>query len=595
MSGKSRTARERVKENKYDVEAWTQLLREAQNRGKMPEIRNVYEEILTVFPTAAHYWKAYAEAELADNNIAEVKSVFARCLKGRCPNVELWRSYLQFIKKMNDGRGGSGDAVQVQKAYEYTLDQVGCDVAAGVVWQEYINFLKSPKPGSPSYAVLFGGAAGKEESKRTVMLRRAYQRALIVPTNSIDNIWRSYESFEKEAGKNLAASMLAEYKFKYQAARTVLHERKKLLEGIKWTALALPVSARSTEMEQQAALWRKYIAYEASNPQQLEKEALQARVGLAYDQALMFLYHYPEFWHDAAAWHMTHPLGGGIHSASLLFRRSRAAIPNCPMLRYAAADAEEAAALRARADNDELEAEKHLEAAETVYKELIGEGDDVSEVQEDPRSRTLSWILYMRFARRSLSVKKSREVFMRARKWPDCCWEVYAASAMMEWERGREEKVTRNIFESGLKKFLTNHEYIDAYAGFLLGIGDAVNARTLYERALQDLTDPAVAKPLWDSFLRFEYRVGTLDAYLSIEKRRREALEGSTSDHDTLEVLMLRYNSFGLSPVSGSLKSYVHAKVSGRPWAEAEGEKPARASAAPEAPAGTAKALGTLS
>jgi hypothetical protein len=45
--------------------------------------------------------------------------------------------------------------------------------------------------------------------------------------------------------------MLSEYKHKYQAAKTVFQDRRKLLEGIKWNLLALPLSCKSAEMEQQ--------------------------------------------------------------------------------------------------------------------------------------------------------------------------------------------------------------------------------------------------------------------------------------------------------------------------------------------------------
>lgn len=44
----------------------------------------------------------------------------------------------------------------------------------------------------------------------------------------------------------------------------------------------------------QAAAWRAYIGWERSNPQRLDGPALAARVSLAYEQALMPLYHHPE-------------------------------------------------------------------------------------------------------------------------------------------------------------------------------------------------------------------------------------------------------------------------------------------------------------
>ncbi len=47
--------RARVTENKFDTEAWAQLVREAQSRvlaNGIQELRDVFEEILKVFPTS---------------------------------------------------------------------------------------------------------------------------------------------------------------------------------------------------------------------------------------------------------------------------------------------------------------------------------------------------------------------------------------------------------------------------------------------------------------------------------------------------------------------------------------------------------------
>lgn len=42
----------RVKENKYDIEAWTWLINEAQQTGDLEVIREMYERFLNVFPTS---------------------------------------------------------------------------------------------------------------------------------------------------------------------------------------------------------------------------------------------------------------------------------------------------------------------------------------------------------------------------------------------------------------------------------------------------------------------------------------------------------------------------------------------------------------
>lgn len=77
----------------------------------------------------------------------------------------------------SEGTGNAG-LLGVKKAYEFTLDKIGQDLNAGNIWQEYINFLESPKPGSPSYEALFsGGPPGQEEAQRTALVRWVQRNA----------------------------------------------------------------------------------------------------------------------------------------------------------------------------------------------------------------------------------------------------------------------------------------------------------------------------------------------------------------------------------------------------------------------------------
>lgn len=46
------------------------------------------------------HWKAYAELEMAAGNQSGVKAIFSRCLL-HCPSVDLWLSYLTFIKTVS--------------------------------------------------------------------------------------------------------------------------------------------------------------------------------------------------------------------------------------------------------------------------------------------------------------------------------------------------------------------------------------------------------------------------------------------------------------------------------------------------------------
>jgi hypothetical protein len=63
-------------------------------------------------------------------------------------------------------------------------------------------------------------------------------------------------------------------------------------------------------------LWKRFIAYEKTNPQRLDAAAFKARVIFAYKQALMCLRHYPEMWHEYAMSILEPSLGGAGSSVA---------------------------------------------------------------------------------------------------------------------------------------------------------------------------------------------------------------------------------------------------------------------------------------
>lgn len=56
-------AQKTVNESPYDLEAWSILIRESQNRP-ITEVRPVFEKLVSVFPSAGRYWKIYIEQEV---------------------------------------------------------------------------------------------------------------------------------------------------------------------------------------------------------------------------------------------------------------------------------------------------------------------------------------------------------------------------------------------------------------------------------------------------------------------------------------------------------------------------------------------------
>lgn len=129
---------------------------------------------------------------------------------------------------MNDKRGSDG-LEETKKAFDFMLNYVGNDVASGPVWMDYIAFLKSMPVVTP-----------QEESHRMTTVRKVYQKAILVPTNHVEQLWKDYENFENSVSRTLAKGLLSEYQPKFNSAKAVYRERKKYIDDIDWNMLAVP-------------------------------------------------------------------------------------------------------------------------------------------------------------------------------------------------------------------------------------------------------------------------------------------------------------------------------------------------------------------
>lgn len=67
------------------------------------------------------------------------------------------------------------------------------------------------------------------------------------------------------------------------------------------------------------------------------QQPMPCRVSLAFEQALMVLFHYPDVWLEFARWHQ-HGGGGGAAAALAVLEKGRGALPSALALHFAAAD-----------------------------------------------------------------------------------------------------------------------------------------------------------------------------------------------------------------------------------------------------------------
>ncbi|CAG0891962.1 unnamed protein product [Cyprideis torosa] len=162
------------------------------------------------------------------------------------------------------------------------------------------------------------------------------------------------------------------------------------------------------------------------------------------------------------------------------------------------------------------EERNQFEKCHQIYQKFL-DHEDI-----DP---TLTYIQYLRFARRAEGIKSARAVFKKAREDSRSGHAIYIASAQTEYYCSREPTVALKVFELGLKKFGHVPEYVLAYVDHLTHLNEDNNTRVLMERVLssgQLSVEDSIE--VWNRFLEFECRVGDLSSVAKVDQRRKEAL-----------------------------------------------------------------------
>jgi cleavage stimulation factor subunit 3 len=142
----------------------------------------------------AEAWASWVELELGLNNFVEAEQLFGRCLMDT-PSVRLWTVYLNYIRRRNDlNNDASGQARKiVSQAYDFVINTIGIDKDSAKIWQDYIQLLRSG-PGQ------IGGGNWQDQQKMD-QLRKAYQKAICVPTSAVNTLWKEYDQFETGVNK----------------------------------------------------------------------------------------------------------------------------------------------------------------------------------------------------------------------------------------------------------------------------------------------------------------------------------------------------------------------------------------------------------
>ncbi|KAI2233777.1 mRNA 3'-end-processing protein rna14 [Ophidiomyces ophidiicola] len=526
-----------------DTGAWLELVSEHRSRNKLDSARQVYERFFKLFPWAADQWIAYANMESEYNELYRLEQIFNKSLLN-IPNVHLWSVYLDYVRRRNNlMTDTTGHARRIiSSAYDFALQNIGIDKDSGPVWLDYIQFIKS---GSGNI-----GGSGWQDQQKMDLLRKAYQRAICIPMQAVNALWKEYDQFEMGLNKLTGRKFIQEKSPSYMTARSSYTELQNITRDLIRTSLPklppAPGFSGHIEYTKQVEIWRRWIKWEIDDPLVLKEEdapAYKSRVLYVYKQALMALRFMPQLWFDAADFCFRN---GMDTEGTDLLKQGIEANPESSLLGFKLADQVEIASA---SEQDRL---KRGAAVREPYDKLLDalydlitraksqEAQDMAKIQErfsvestQPTARnnkdedeevdgaraketakaneietvkklhgehiallskTIShaWIALMRAMRRIQGKGKpgeiagSRQIFADARKRGRITSDVYIASALIEYHCYKDPAATK-IFERGAKLFPDDEVFALEYLKHLIDINDITNARAVFETTVRRL------------------------------------------------------------------------------------------------------------
>ncbi|KAL4946155.1 hypothetical protein BDV06DRAFT_160754 [Aspergillus oleicola] len=534
---------DRIQEDpRGDIPAWLELINEHRGRNRIDSARDVYERFLQVFPLSAEIWVAYATMESELNELFRLEQIFNRTLL-TIPAVQLWTVYLDYVRRRNPlSTDTTGQARKIiSSAYDLALQHIGMDKDSGSIWSDYIQFIRSGQGNV--------GGSGWQDQQKMDLLRKAYQRAICVPMQVVNTLWKEYDQFEMGLNKLTGRKFLQEQSPAYMTARSSYTELQNITRDLIRTTFPrlppIPGSEGDVEYLQQVETWRRWINWEKGDPLVLKEDDLAAyktRVVYVYKQALMALRFLPEVWFEAADFCFLNDmetegnefLKNGVEanpeSCLLAFKRAdrleitseseqdpirRGTKVREPYDRLLDALYDLIAKARTRETQDVARLEEAFKAnpdmqparnddddddqSETRQKESVKNAQieavrNAHSIQIGILSKTVSfaWIALMRAMRRIQGKGKpgeipgSRQVFADARKRGRITSDVYIASALIEYHCYKDPAATK-IFERGAKLFPDDENFALEYLKHLIDINDVINARAVFEMTVRKL------------------------------------------------------------------------------------------------------------
>ncbi|KAG0137664.1 hypothetical protein HOY82DRAFT_646852 [Tuber indicum] len=323
-----------------------------------------------------------------------------------------------------------------------------------------------------------------QDQEKMDTLPKVYQRAVTMPVQGVELLWKEYNQFEQGLNKLTAREYLQEYSPMFVTARYCLIELSNITKGLRLETLSCLPPAPGYEVGKGRLLLAK-------------EDPAGLRTSILYDfnQPLMGLRFWPEMRFDAAEW----CFANGIDSQGVdLLNKGMVVNPKSCLLYFKYADKWEPTAILAGVRTVERKEKEDLALIGDAFKlnnpynaEDIDADDDPTiaatraakdaQLQVMPETISTVWINLMRamghvqgHGKVNEPLGGNRQIFADAMKRGNINSDVYVASALIECHCYKH-LATLKIFVRGMRIFPEDENFVLEYLKFLVAINDLTN------------------------------------------------------------------------------------------------------------------------
>lgn len=212
--------RAHLKKNPHDAGAWNRLVEHAEELADMDKIKDAYEALLENYPNTSSAQIAYLQHFLNPGLFQVAESLFSRFLRPS-PSVDLWKFYLVYVRQVANIDFMSGNRpihrldastrilARVKQSRRRTNSLWPISVrtrTAARSGRNTLTFWHLEKCVPQCLVVRCPLTTAKthttwEEQQKMDALRRVYHRAVQIPLENIDQLWRELDVFENKLNK----------------------------------------------------------------------------------------------------------------------------------------------------------------------------------------------------------------------------------------------------------------------------------------------------------------------------------------------------------------------------------------------------------